>query len=105
MPEVIRRNRMLVATWDAISLIVCQNLQDEQVEQVPTVDGETTLKLTNINDDPHLVAVSPWPFQDSQVTLVYEGRLLRETFTDEVAMREALRSDCWVTLSTTLKLA
>ncbi|MBD0344568.1 MAG: DUF3891 domain-containing protein, partial [Coleofasciculus sp. Co-bin14] len=56
-----------------------------------------------INDDPHLFTVSPWPFQESKVTVVYEGRLLREPFTDEAAMREALKSDCWVTLSTTLK--
>jgi hypothetical protein len=103
-PEVIKRNRRLVATWDALSLIVCQNwLGDQQVEQVPVVDGETTLKLININDDPHLFTVSPWPFQESKVTVVYEGRLLREPFTDETAMREALKSDCWVTLSTTLK--
>jgi hypothetical protein len=103
-PEVLRRNQKLVATWDALSLILCQNLPGEQqVESVPMADGETLLKVTKINDDPHQITISPWPFQESEVTLVYEGRLLRETFTDETAMREALMSDCWVTLSTILK--
>jgi hypothetical protein len=103
-PQVIKRNQKLVATWDALSLILCQNASGEQqVEQVPTVDGETVLKLTHINDNPHQITISPWPFQESEVTLVYEGRLLRETFTDETAMREALMRDCWVTLSTILK--
>ena len=94
----------MVATWDALSLILCQNVSGEQqVEQVPTADGETVLKLTHINDNPHQITLSPWPFQESEVALVYEGRLLRETFTDETAMREALMSDRWVTLSTILK--
>jgi hypothetical protein len=103
-PEVIKRNQKLVATWDALSLILCQNVSGEQqVEQVPTVDGETVLKLTHVNDDPHQITISPWPFQESEVTVVYEGRLLRETFTDEAAMREALKSDHWISLSTILK--
>jgi hypothetical protein len=103
-PDIIKHNQKLVATWDALSLIVCQKLTGfQQLEQVPTVDGETVLKLTHINDEPHQITISPWPFQESEVRLVYEGRLLRETFTDEAAMREALISDRWVTLSTTLK--
>ncbi len=103
-PDVIKHNQKLVATWDALSLIVCQKLTGfQQLEQVPTVDGETVLKLTHINDEPHQITISPWPFQESEVRLVYEGRLLREMFTDEAAMREALISDRWVTLSTTLK--
>jgi hypothetical protein len=103
-PEVIKHNQKLVATWDALSLILCQNVSGEQqVEQVPTVDGETVLKLTHVNDDPHQITISPWPFQESEVTVVYEGRLLRETFTDEAAMREALKSDRWISLSTILK--
>lgn len=105
-PFVIERNRKLVATWDALSIILCQGFADQQqVTQVPTIDGETALKLTLIEnkDNHYLLAVSPWPFQQSEVKLVYEGRLLRQTFSNELAMQEALKSDCWVTLSTTLK--
>jgi len=102
-PEVIKRNQKLVATWDALSLILCQNVSGEQqVEQVPTADGETVLTLTHVHDDPHQIILSPWPFQESEVTLVYEGRLLRETFTDEMEMREALRRDRGLTLTTIL---
>ncbi|NEQ22173.1 MAG: DUF3891 family protein [Microcoleus sp. SIO2G3] len=103
-PEVVKHNQKLVTAWDALSLIVCQKLTDfQKLEQVPTVDGETILKLTHISDDPHQITISPWPFQESEVRLVYEGRLLQEKFTDETAMREALTSDRWVTLSTILK--
>jgi hypothetical protein len=102
--ENLDRNRKLVVVWDALSLLVCQGFTGEQqVSRVPTADGETTLKLTHIDDSPDQIKISPWPFGTSQVKLVYEGRLLRQTFTDEAAMREALQSDCWVTLRTTLQ--
>lgn len=106
IPEVIERNRKLVAVWDALSLIVCHGVPgEEQVTRVPTSDGDTTLKLTLLEDEDnhHQVTISPWPFQQSEVKLFYEGRLLQETFSDETAMREALMSADWVSLSTTLK--
>ncbi|WP_016873195.1 DUF3891 family protein [Chlorogloeopsis fritschii PCC 9212] len=105
-PEVIERNRKLVATWDALSIICCQGLShDEEVTKVPTSDGETTLKLSLIEEkDYHqCIGIYPWPFQQDEVTVIYEGRLLWQPFNDEKAMREALMGDCWVSLSTTLK--
>jgi hypothetical protein len=105
-PEVIEHNKKLVATWDALSIILCQGFTSEaQVSQVPMINGEITLKLMlkEVKDNYHQVAVSPWPFQQSEVDLVYEGRLLQQTFSDEKGMREALMSDCAVTLRTTLR--
>ncbi|NMG21382.1 DUF3891 family protein [Brasilonema bromeliae] len=105
-PEVVERNRKLVAIWDALSIILCQELtNDAYLSGIPTIDGETTVKLTlkDVKDNHYQVAVSPCPFQVSEVELVYEGRLLQETFSDEKAMREALMGDCAVTLSTTLQ--
>jgi hypothetical protein len=106
-PEVIERNRKLVATWDALSIIFCQGFTSKQqvLQQVPTINSESTLRLTLLEDqDNHQqVAVTPWPFQQDEVKLVYEGQLLQHAFNDEKAMREALMDDCWVTLSTTLK--
>lgn len=103
-PKALKRNQKLVATWDAMSLILCQQLSGEySVSQVPTATDETTLTLKITSDRPHEIAVSPWPFQQQEVVLIYEGRLLQETYNDETAMRTALAGDCWVTLKTTLK--
>lgn len=103
-PEVIGRNRSLVAIWDALSLALCMGLRSsQQFNQVPTASGETTLTLTPVDNDPMQVKVAPWPFQQSQVTLVYEGRILRKTFTDETVMRAALVDADWVTITTILK--
>ncbi len=105
-PEIIGRNRKLVETWDALSIIFCQGLNGEQqISQVPTRNHETTLKLTLLEEkhNHQQIAISPWPFQQSQVELVYEGRLLQQKFNDETAMRNTLMGDCWVTLETLLK--
>ncbi|MFN6561887.1 MAG: DUF3891 family protein [Nostoc sp. ChiSLP01] len=105
IPEVIERNQKLVATWDALSLILCIGKTGEQhIDRVPTSNGTTTLKLTLTEDKEYhqIVTISPWAFEQNKIKLVYEGRLLQHTFSDETAMRDALSSDCWVTLSTTL---
>ena len=54
------------------------------------------------NDDPNALFLTPWPFHRQPVTLVYEGRYLTETFSDETLMRHALTHAPWVTLQTVL---
>ncbi len=103
-PEVIERNRSLIAIWDSLSLAVCMGLRNEQqFDRVPTTSGETTLTLTPVNEDLSQIKVTPWPFGQSEVKLVYEGRILPEKFTDETAMRTALTSADWITITTILR--
>jgi len=101
--EVVARNRQLVGIWDALSLAICFGRTSPQSwELVPYVTGTTTLELTARDDDPTTLFLTPWPFRRQTVTLVYEGRYLRETFSDETAMRHALAQAPWVTLQTVL---
>ncbi|WP_250124715.1 DUF3891 family protein [Chroococcidiopsis sp. CCMEE 29] len=103
IPEVIKRNRCLVAIWDSLSLAICTGVRNQQqLNQVPTAFGETTLTLTPLDDDATQIKVDPWPFQQGEVKLVYEGRMLREKFTDETAMRAALVNANWRTITTIL---
>jgi hypothetical protein len=46
--------------------------------------------------------LTPWPFLRQPITLVYEGRYLTETFSDETMMRQAFSHAPWVTLVTVL---
>jgi hypothetical protein len=95
-----------VARYDGISLALCHALRFEHVhEGVPTAEGETTITATPVAGAPDEYALEPWPFRDDTVTLVYEGRRLEGTFTDEDAMRDALRRAPWVTLTTRLRPA
>lgn len=98
----IDRNRRLVATWDTLSLMICMGVQQaRQVEAVPDAAGQTSLTLGAI-DDPTRLTLMPWPFQADSVTLEFEGRLLRERFTDESTMRSALQAAPWLTITTTI---
>ncbi len=101
--EVVARNRQLLTVWDALSLAICFGRKPPQSwQQVPTATSTTTLTLTARDDDPITLIVEPWPFRRQQVTLVYEGRYLAETFSDEAMMRKALKHALWVTFQTIL---
>jgi len=96
-PEIIDRNRSLVALWDTLSLTLCMGLREErQFHQAPIGSGEMALTLTPIEND--IIKVNPWVFEQNEVTLVYEGRLLQEKFVDETAMRNALENATWVSI-------
>lgn len=102
-PYAIAHNQRLVATVDALSLAICMGMtQPQQFEHVPIATGETTLTLIPINDDPAHLWVEPWCFELDQVTVVFEGRILKEKSSDEQVMREYLATAPWVTLTATL---
>jgi hypothetical protein len=101
--EVVARNHQLVGIWDALSLAICfGRTSPRSWEQVPTATGTTTLSFSVRDDDPTALFLTPWPFHRQPVTLVYEGRSLTETFSDEVIMQENLSLAPWVTLQTSL---
>jgi hypothetical protein len=101
--EAVAHNQRLVNVWDALSLAICfGNWQTRSVQQVPAATSATTLTLTARDGDPTQLIVTPWPFRREQVTVVYEGRSLSETFSNEAVMREALKRAPWVTLQATL---
>lgn len=102
-PAIIKRNQRLVAIWDALSLIICHSFTGEKlVENVPTANGEITLTLTAKKNDSSEISVSPWPFRENQVNLIFQGRLLQQKFTDERVMQAALSHAPGVTINTTL---
>ncbi|UBF25684.1 DUF3891 family protein [Kovacikia minuta CCNUW1] len=103
-PAAIVRNQHLVATLDALSLLICMGIREQrQVEHVPAASGETTLTLTPIADNPTQLAVDPWCFQPDEVTVTFEGRILAEKATDEQTMQDRLATAPWISLTATLR--
>lgn len=103
-PEALTRNQRLIAVWDLLSLAICMGVTEQrQFEQVPTATGETVLTLTPIKNNPTQLTADPWCFQSSLVTLVFEGRILRQTASGEQTMRHQLDTAPWVTLTATLQ--
>ena len=94
-PEVIARNRRLIAVGDAMSLPVCSGRRDERgIGGVPTVVGETVLasapeRATRLGSRSHRGHLP------TMVTLRFEGQRLPRRFTDEAAMPAALAHVPW----------
>jgi len=92
----IERDRKLVRIWDGLS-------HDLLLDRAPCVRGPVP---TAGEDVFHLqlvptvrgVEMSPWPFTGSRLRVEVQGRLLRDTFTDEHAMRVALDQASAVTV-------
>ena len=104
VPEVLARNRRLVARWDGISLALCHGLRFEHAhEGVPSADGEVTITVMPAAEDGTEYIVDPWPFAGEALTLLYEGRRLEGAFTDEETMRAALARAPWLVLETRLR--
>lgn len=112
-PEAISRNQRLVATLDALSLAICMGIDTARsFEQVPTATGDTTLTLMSIEAEnssklrvnvPIQFALEPWCFQTDEVSVVFEGRILKEKSLDEQTMLDRLMNAPWVTLTATLR--
>lgn len=101
--EAIQRNRKLVAVWDVLSLALCMGLREErQFHDIPTASGETTLTLIPVDDRFEKIKVSPWAFARDEVKLNYDGRVLRDRFTNQTQMRQALANAEWIKMSTVL---
>jgi hypothetical protein len=91
----LRKETMLVALVDTLSLALCGELKTPIELQAPNASGETeTLRVTERPGHPFDFAVSPWPFKKEVLTVEGEARPLPETgrFADEAAMRTWLKS-------------
>lgn len=101
-PAMIERNRGLVRTADRMSIAICTAMQDLAVRtddpraglvrQVPTADGETDIVLRMVDGDSRAIAVSPWPFAATQVSVACEGVALPpRMFRNEAELQTGLQ--------------
>lgn len=95
--KTLARNSQYVALWDAMSLAICGGVRAERAFQdVPASTGDArTLRLWPAPEDGDTVALSPWPFQNAEVSVSFDARAIRERFSDESAMRQALAVAPW----------
>ena len=87
--EAVERNRLLVATLDAISLHACWGLDKEvTIDRVPT-RGSATRSLVLRPTSPGETVIDPWPFGPESLALAVEGRPLSPPFRSEEALLAA----------------
>ena len=101
LPTLLQ-SHALFTIWDRIAVHACYGVPVPEWgvpavyrwPRVPTADGPIDLTITYAAPDRW--TLDPWPFVADAVRLRGEGRLLRERYTDETAMRAALDDAPWV---------
>ena len=79
------RTRRQVATWDQMSLVLCNAWPPSPVESVPTADGVTDIRMAAGGDGRW--SLDPWPFRVDWIEVQCEARRLRSRYSDEATMR------------------
>jgi hypothetical protein len=98
----VRRNSMLIWTWDYLSLALCLDWAPATAKRCPRAAGEVDLELT-AGPRQSCLTLDPWPFAAAAINVRCEGRRLEDRFDDEQAMREALERAPWETLQFELR--
>jgi hypothetical protein len=101
--DVVRRNRRLVWTWDALSLGLLLDWAPFELAAVPVTGGEVDIAV-RIGTGGALT-LDPWPFDAARVTVRCEGRSLAGRFDDEQTMNDALAAAPWITVGHQLTAA
>ena len=103
-PEAVTRNRLLVGVADRMSLEICWGVTDEvRIPNVPTTDSSRTELRIRPRNHAGDLSLDPWPFAETRVDLVCEGRRLRGRFSDEADMRRALEAAESIMIETVLR--
>ena len=99
---ILRQSHAVFTIWDRIAVHACYGLSVPawgvpavyHWDRVPTTGGTTALTLSFVAPD--LWTLDPWPLTVDELRLVGEGRLLRDRYRDETAMRNGLADAPWV---------
>jgi hypothetical protein len=87
--EDVRPGQRLVWTLDYVSLALCLDWAPTVARGAPLAVGERDLRIEPAGE--RTVTVDPWPFAGDSLTVRCEGRRLAGGWSDEDAMRAALR--------------
>jgi hypothetical protein len=95
-PEAIRRNQLLIAALDWISLAICGGVKREiRIPDVPAEgDRKIDLSLRPRDETRALIfdelILDPWPFRESSFTVRAEGKRLYGSFSTQKDLQRAL---------------
>jgi hypothetical protein len=88
--DELRRNQVLVAVWDDLSLALCRRRTPHEAHEVPVAGDERADLLLGTRAD-GVSTLTPWPFREPELTVHVEGRRLVGTFGDEAELHAVLQ--------------
>jgi hypothetical protein len=99
-PARAQRNQTLVWALDFLSLAPMLDWVPDTLV-APTFPDQPDATLLVDAPDALSVTVDPWPFNQDELRIRYQGRRLTERFTREADLHRALATAPWVTLTVT----
>ncbi len=104
-PEIIERNRRLVAAWDSLSLALCSGRAEALViPNVPATGSGTPLTLAPSATRSGGFTLAPWPFRAAVVTIVVDARRIPPgPYVHDAALRATLEAAEWTALEIALE--
>ena len=88
-PEIVERNRLLIAAVDWISLEICWGvITEKKIPEVPMEGNHRGDLILRPGSVPGEITLDPWPFREASLTVHAEGKRLpgcSPTQTDLVA--------------------
>jgi hypothetical protein len=81
-----------------MSLLLCLGFKEEKrIPGVPGTHGQVELGMVAL-DGGKRITIQPWPFRNSRIELICEGRRLLKTYRSEEEMRAMLRAAAPITI-------
>ena len=106
LDTAIARNRRLIALWDRLSLNICWGVSDPMtIDQVPMANGSGSIMVTPVSGETDSITIDPWPFAQTRVELIFEGRLLEGRYATQSDLMEALDRAPWRSIVAVLRQA
>ncbi|KAA0988675.1 DUF3891 family protein [Dyadobacter aurulentus] len=81
----------LLEFCDAMSLLICQGMQQPEHRRIEISNGPDGMRYTMWEAENQQLVVSPWPFEHDSITVNYETRQVQQlSFRDAAEFRKAL---------------
>jgi hypothetical protein len=102
----IRADQETLSLLDWMSLQLLLKFGEQRIaRELDFRPGAANFQLTPVSPAGDRVRIEPWPFGDSSVQLVCDGRRVNRSYTDEAEMRQAIRRAVPETLAIRLEPA
>ena len=89
--EEITQSYELLEFCDAMSLLICQGMQQPEHRRIEISNGPDGVRYTMWEAENQQLVVSPWPFEPDSITVSYESRQISQlSFRDADEFRKAL---------------
>ena len=91
--DQLKRNSLLIWTWDYLSLALCLGWESARAEDAPSSDRTVDIEVRTSAQG--VATLDPWPFAGEHLLVCAEGRRLTGPYEDEAELAQAFAAAPW----------